>query len=277
MKYIQINIPTLSKEIQEAIIAILSNLNYYGFEELDNEIIAFITAEDFEEIALNEVFHSLSIQSFQKKVIEEQNWNAFWESNFEPIQVENFVGVRAHFHQPFQNVTYEIIITPKMSFGTGHHATTYMMMQLMQQINFHQQTVADFGTGTGLLAILAEKLGAVKVLGTDNDDWCIENANENIAVNRCQHIEIKKVNNFNEQQQFNVVLANINRNIIVDNCNYLSQNVKYNGILLLSGLLQEDEDEIIALFKNNQFMHEQTLTKSGWIAIYFKKKIEISC
>ncbi len=147
--------------------------------------------------------------------IEKQNWNALWESNFEPVQVDDFVGVRAGFHAPFGGVVeHDIVITPKMSFGTGHHGTTYCVMQLMRGIDFANKSVFDFGTGTGILAILAQKLGAGPVLAVDNDDWCIENASENIIVNNTQSIEIEKVNDANLNKKFNIIIANINKNII---------------------------------------------------------------
>ncbi len=133
---------------------------------------------------LNDLTSSLQL-SFSKTIIEETNWNQVWESNFDPVIVDDFVAVRAHFHEPIKNVQHEIVITPKMSFGTGHHATTYMMMQQMRELDFAGKNVFDFGTGTGVLAILAEKLGAQKVIAIDNDDWSIENADENVKRNNC--------------------------------------------------------------------------------------------
>lgn len=270
MQYIQINISTNNISSDE-LIAYLSDLGFDGFEELENEIAAFIQKDNFNESAFSTFIQQYQLSSTQN-IIEEQNWNAVWESNFQPITVDDFVGVRANFHEPILNVEHEIVITPKMSFGTGHHATTYMMMQLMNNIDFSGKAVADFGTGTGLLAILSEKLGAASVLATDNDDWCIENATENGTINACKNIQVKKVTDFNERIKFDVVLANINKNIILDNSLYLIENTKNNGILLLSGLLQEDENEILNIFKQHNFNHIKTLHSKQWIAIWLNKQ-----
>ena len=122
---------------------------------------------------------------FKETLIPEANWNQVWESNFDPVIVDDFVAIRADFHEPVKGVSLEIIITPKMSFGTGHHATTYMMIEQMRELDFTGKSVFDFGTGTGVLAILAEKLGANKVIAVDNDEWSIENAEENFEKNNC--------------------------------------------------------------------------------------------
>ena len=209
--------------------------------------------------------------SFNKKTIPQQNWNAVWESNFQPVIVENFVGIRAHFHSTIQNVQHEIIITPKMSFGTGHHATTYMMMQLMQTIDFNNKSVFDFGTGTGILAILAEKLKANSVLAVDYDDWCIENALENISNNNCKNISIEKKDTAEVNDVFDIVIANINKNIIQDNFEDLHLTSKKGSTILLSGLLVEDENDIIQLSQQKNWIHQKTINKNGWIAMQFLK------
>jgi ribosomal protein L11 methyltransferase len=135
--------------------------------------------------------------------------------------VDHFVAVRADFHEPIKDVKYEIIITPKMSFGTGHHATTYMMMEQMRDANFTDKIVFDFGTGTGVLAILAEKMGAKKIMAIDSDEWSIENANENIKRNNCTAIELQLTNTADVKSEFDIILANINKNIILENLELL--------------------------------------------------------
>jgi ribosomal protein L11 methyltransferase len=184
--------------------------------------------------------------------------------------VDDFVGVRANFHAPFNGqVEHDIIITPKMSFGTGHHGTTYSVMQLMRGINFKGQSVFDFGTGTGLLAILAHKLGAGDILAVDNDDWCIENASENIVVNNTQSIEIQKVDNAKLNKKFSIIIANINKNIILDNLAFLAEATMPGGVVLLSGLLVEDEPEIEAACVALGWKHQETRTKNNWIALHY--------
>src|SRR5689334_11761207 len=180
-KYLRLHFTGINAEQSEILIAELSDAGYEGFEEGLNELKAYIPNENWNEAELIEVAERVGA-SWSKELIEETNWNQVWESNFQPVTVDEFVSIRAHFHEPVKGVKHEIIITPKMSFGTGHHATTSMMVRMMSQIDFHQKKVLDFGTGTGILAILAEKLGASEVVAIDNDDWSIENARENIAV-----------------------------------------------------------------------------------------------
>jgi ribosomal protein L11 methyltransferase len=210
--------------------------------------------------------------TYSKSVIKEQNWNAIWESNFDPVRVGDFVGIRAHFHPDFEPaVEYDIKITPKMSFGTGHHPTTFSVMQLMQRLDFKDKTVYDFGTGTGILAILAEKLGAIKVLAVDNDDWCIENALENIQNNASKVITIEKVASALQKDQYDIVLANVNRHIIEANMEELTLTSKPGGILVLSGLLIEDQLDIIGLAASKAWIFKEAQPLDGWVSLKFNR------
>lgn len=229
----------------------------FGAQELDKEL----------EIIFNQ--YNLN---YSKSIIKEENWNAIWESNFEPVRVDDFVGIRANFHPHFDPpVQYEINITPKMSFGTGHHGTTYTVMQMMQEMDFNDKTVYDFGTGTGILAILAEKLGAAKVLGVDNDDWCIENALENIQNNDCKIISIQKVESAFQAENFDIILANVNRHIIEANLLELTQVAKIGGHLVLSGLLIEDQEDMINLAVQNGWKFLSQKQMNGWISLRFAR------
>lgn len=268
---IQIIIKVNNENIKDELIAKLAGLNYNAFEEKENELNAYINEDVFDFMALGDVINDYKVD-FTQSVIEEQNWNALWESNFEPVVIDNFCGVRAAFHKPFTNTKYEIIITPKMSFGTGHHASTYMMISEMRHIDFKHKQVADFGTGTGVLAILAEKLGSKHVWAIDNDDWSIENSKENTETNDCKNIIIEKAEGFNAKQQFDIILANINRNIILENSENLITGLKKDGKLLLSGLLKNDESEVIFAFTDKGFLHTSTKEKNGWICILLNKR-----
>lgn len=235
----------------------------------------FILASDFEEQELEKelkiIFNQHNL-SYSKSIVKEENWNAIWESNFEPVRVDDFVGIRAYFHPPFDPaVQYEIHITPKMSFGTGHHATTYTVMQLMEKMDFKGKTVYDFGTGTGILAILAEKLGAKSVLAVDNDDWCIENALENIQANESKSIAIQKVESAIQSQTFDIVLANVNRHIIEANMLELTQVGQKGGHLVLSGLLLEDQEDMIKLATENGWEYVQNNPLNGWVSLLFTR------
>jgi len=210
MSYIEISIPVKDIQLQEIIIAELEVVDFESFEQDDENLKAFIPQDRFNENNINFILGKYAL-TYSKSTIENKNWNELWESNFQPVTVGDFVAIRAAFHDAVQSVQHEIVITPKMSFGTGHHATTYMMIELMKSVDFQSKTVADFGTGTGVLAILADKLGAASVWAVDNDEWCIENATENSINNQSKNIEIQKVERFDADKNFDVILANINK------------------------------------------------------------------
>ncbi len=242
-KYLQITFRPIDAEKAELLIAALSEANFEGFEEEDETLKAFIREEECDLEELNVIAEANDI-TFGMSVIEETNWNAVWESNFDPVVVDDFVAVLASFHEPIPGLEHEILITPKMSFGTGHHATTFMMMQQMRGIDFKEKSVFDFGTGTGVLAILAAKLGAADVVAIDIDDWSIENARENNENNGTEAIKLAKADTATDQGEFDVILANINKNVILDNMAALKDQLKPGGVLLLSGLLVQDEEDI---------------------------------
>jgi ribosomal protein L11 methyltransferase len=166
-------------------------------------------------------------------------------------------------------VEHEIVITPKMSFGTGHHATTFMMIQQMQEIDFSGKKVFDFGTGTGILAILAERLGAKKIIAVDNDDWSIANTAENLERNNCSKVELKKADKVTADERFDIILANINKNVILDNFSSLVKQLSSKGILLLSGLLTEDEADILAEAGKFPLIFSVKSASNNWVALRF--------
>jgi ribosomal protein L11 methyltransferase len=269
---IQVSIDVADEAIKDMMIAELADLGFDGFEETETGLLSYIALAGFDgelTSGLEELVNRYGL-TYTSNAIDKQNWNALWESNFEPVLVDDFVGVRANFHDSFNGaVEHDIIITPKMSFGTGHHGTTYSVMQLMRGIDFKGQSVFDFGTGTGLLAILAHKLGAGDILAVDNDDWCIENASENIIVNNAQSIEIHKVDNAKLNKKFSIIIANINKNIILDNLAFLAEATVPGGVVLLSGLLVEDEPEIESACAALGWKHQETRTRNNWIALHY--------
>jgi ribosomal protein L11 methyltransferase len=299
-EYIQIAFDFQNQDQFEILVAQLSNLGFDGFNEeetatgINNGVgmssvlgtaaglgagaghcKTFILASEYLEhnieFELNKIFNYIDL-TYSKSIIKEENWNAIWESNFEPVRVDDFVGIRAHFHPHFDPpVHHEINITPKMSFGTGHHGTTFTVMQLMGEMDFKGKTVYDFGTGTGILAILAEKLGASDILAVDNDDWCIENAIENIENNNIKLISVQKVENAYQANQFDIVIANVNRHIIEANMEAISIAGKPNSELILSGLLIEDRQDMIQLASDFDWEYKNQKTLNGWISIYFTK------
>lgn len=269
-QYTQIEFQHITAEQSDILIAELSIIGFNGFEENENTLKAFIPSADFDEAAVEKIAEKNAV-TFTKSDIEETNWNAVWEANFQPVVVDDFVGIRADFHEPIKGVEYEIVITPKMSFGTGHHATTYMMIQQMRKIDFRNKNVFDFGTGTGILAILAEKLGAAKIVAIDYDEWSITNTAENLERNHCSKSVLKQADNANGEEQYDVILANINKNVILDNLPALVKQLAPDGILLLSGLLASDEADIKSAASNFSVSLGEKTTQNNWIAIRFTR------
>ena len=292
-EYIQIAFNFDNQDQFEMLVAQLSALGFEGFNEeeasqgindgvkMSNKLgegaghcKTFILQTEFEaNLLVNEldiIFKQHSL-TYRKSVIKEENWNALWESNFEPVRVGDFVGIRANFHPHFEpKVAFEIEITPKMSFGTGHHATTFTVIELMESMDFKGKSVYDFGTGTGILAILAEKLGAASVLAVDNDDWCIENSIENVQNNGCQLIRIEKVESAYQKEKFEIIIANVNRHIIEANMLELTQIACPASTLVLSGLLIDDQADMIKLAADNGWNFLNSRPLNGWVSLLFK-------
>jgi ribosomal protein L11 methyltransferase len=266
INYIQFHFSNLQPADQEVLIAKLVDKGFEGFEQGPDFLKAYMPENVFDDSLKDDP--EISAHDVRIEIIVQRNWNEEWEKSFEPVIIENFCAIRAAFHPPAQDVQHEIIITPKMSFGTGHHATTFQVIQLMEQINFTGKNVLDFGTGTGVLAILAEKLHASHILAIDNDDWSIDNARENIDSNNCERIELIKADNLFRHETYDVILANINKHVILQNLSALAKHLRPEGVLVLSGLLKDDRQDITAAALKEQLSIRKHLEKSGWIALY---------
>jgi ribosomal protein L11 methyltransferase len=259
---------TCTSELKDILVAVLSEKGFEGFEEQGNVLVAYIPENDFNEEDINVLTADLGVTYTQER-IEQTNWNAVWESNFEPVLVDSFCGIRAAFHAPFvPSPQHEILITPKMSFGTGHHATTSSVIKLMEGIDFTGKTVFDFGTGTGILAILAAKMGATVIDAIDIDSWSVENTQENIVVNNAAPVKVWQADTLsNITNTYNVVLANINRNILLEFMGDIRRLLDAGGILILSGILKEDETVILEAAGKHGLQREAQLEKDNWLAI----------
>lgn len=257
-----------SDEEREIFIARLISIGFESFEEDATELKTFVNEFDFDEKEFKLLMQQFP-HSFMIEAIPEKNWNEEWEKNFEPVAIGSFCLVRAAFHEPDPGMKHEIIITPKMSFGTGHHATTYMMLELMSEDDFKGLSVLDFGTGTGILSIMAEKLGAKEVLAIDMDDWSIENAKENLQLNNCRMTTLEKRDNIPLDKTFNRILANINRNVILDSLPNMCKVLGRKGAILLSGLLQQDFEKIHDEATSLGLQLQKKGEKSGWIALSY--------
>lgn len=268
-KFLKIIITKLSLEQKEILTAELAHAGFYAFEENDDELIAYVLQKDFYEEAFKKTLPAAVHYSVSE--IEDKNWNKEWESSFDPVVVDDFVAIRASFHKPV-NAPYEIIITPKMSFGTGHHSTTLLMIQLMQKIDFANKRVLDFGTGTGILAILAEKLGASSIIAIDNDEWSISNARENTLANKCTKILLQKQDNTQQLPDVDIITANINFNVLASQAGNLGKILTNESLLLISGILIKDEQSISEIFNEVGILKQLVLCKEEWVSILFKKQ-----
>lgn len=272
--YLQYTFENIASDNNDILIALLSDLGFDGFQEEKGNLIACIDSAKFNQSYFEELISKHSF-FYKMEIIPEVNWNVEWESSFHPIEVWNqskdtlMVNLRAGFHPSNPKAKYDIVITPKMSFGTGHHATTYLMIQKMLQMNFLIQKVIDFGTGTGVLSIIAEKLGANNIMAIDNDDWSIQNAQLNINENRCKNISLHKTDEcFFGNEKSDILLANINLNVIKDNILKIKDSLISGGEVLFSGLLEENCEEMIQLLHKNGFRPLETIIKGGWVLIH---------
>ena len=264
--HISFKVHALTDEQIDIITALVAD-EIEGIEEMEGALCIYCKNETDKVSTIKEVLKSHNL-AFEMQEIPTTNWNALWESNFQPITIGSFAAVRAHFHAPITHTNHEIIITPKMSFGTGHHATTYLMMEAMEQINFKDKKVFDFGTGTGILAILAEKLGATDVLATDIDEWCIENTSENITQNGCKYIKPKLSDKAEQNQKFDVILANINKNVLMATIPCLVDQLTPQGTLLISGLLENDLKDInISISNIGENIYVSVSKRNGWVCM----------
>ena len=271
MNYLQFDFETEDAQQMELLVALLCEQGFEGFEEDDDFLKAFIPEYKFDKETFSHLPDRFSSIVYTQTTVEEINWNKKWEEGFKPVVVDDFVGIRADFHQPLSNVKYEIVITPKMSFGTGHHATTFLMIQQMQSIDFSGKKVLDFGTGTGILAILAEKLGATAVLAIDYDEWSITNTKENLTRNATKNIIVDKMDTVPNREQFDIILANINLNVITSNLQLIKEASKQEAVILLSGFLNENEEEIKKMLNELELEYAATFKKGDWIAVLAKK------
>ncbi|WP_300670201.1 50S ribosomal protein L11 methyltransferase [Soonwooa sp.] len=257
----------------EILMAELIGIGFDSFtEELDG-ILAYIQEDLYSEEALKELnlLNSPDVEiSYEYRQMPNINWNEEWEKNFTPINIDDKVLIRAEFHES-QNLPYEIIIQPKMSFGTGHHATTHLMIQQMYDMNFKDKKVLDMGCGTSVLAIFAKQRGAGETLAIDIDEWSVENSNENAERNNVDlKIELGTAENLGKEK-FDVILANINRNILISDIPTYVKDLNDGGELLLSGLCFFDVDDILEVCKAQNLTLERQLQREEWVSLLLKK------
>ena len=256
---------------------LIAQLGYAGFEsfvETEDGVLAYIQKVEYSEAVLEEVQILGSDEfeiSYTSQEIEQVNWNSEWEKNFNPIIVANKCSVRAPFHER-PDTEYDIVIEPKMSFGTGHHATTHMMLQHILKNEWAGKRVLDMGCGTGVLAILAEMKGASALDAIDIDNWCYLNTLENVERNNCKHINVYEgTAEMLRDQEYDVVIANINRNILLEDIPTYSKRLVAGGKMFLSGFYTEDIEAIEKVCNENGLNFEEKLVEDNWTAASFVK------
>ena len=256
----------------EILIAELGSVGFESFVENENGLIAYIQQVDWNEHMLDDIYALKSDEfsiSFKKELIEQTNWNKEWEKNFNPIQVDDLVSIRAPFHEN-PNLEYDIVIEPKMSFGTGHHETTHMMIQHLLDLDLNNKKVLDMGCGTGILAIFAEMKGAQPIDAIDIDSWCYENSVENCERNHCTHISVYEGDaSLLKNKKYDLVIANINRNILLNDIQIYSSCLNDKGVLLLSGFYKEDIPIIDAETSKYNLRLDKNIVRNNWVALKY--------
>jgi len=256
----------------DILIAELGELGFESFVENETGLLAYILKSEWHDKVLENlfVFQNPDFEiNWTSKEIEQQNWNAEWEKNFHPILVSKKCMVRAPFHKAV-DVDYDIVIEPKMSFGTGHHETTHMMLQHILDNDFEGKSVLDMGCGTGVLAILAKKRGATDVEAIDIDEWCFLNTQENVDRNHCPDIKAYQGDSsLLEGKKYDIILANINRNILLEDIPIYANCLKKEGALFLSGFYLEDLDAISSKCAAYGLEFEKNLEKNNWISVKY--------
>ncbi len=257
----------------EILIAQLFELGFDSFQELDDSCEGYILDELITD-ELNAVISNLA-KTFETtytiEKLENKNWNEIWESNFDPVYVGDFCTVRADFHDADPNVKYDIIINPKMAFGTGHHETTYMMINTMSELDLEGRSVFDFGCGTAVLAILAKKLDSARTLAIDIEEESASNSIENAEVNDIKGIDIRQaVIQDLEPEEFDIVLANINRQVLLDTADLIAAHQAVGGILIVSGVMHQDEQIVEDRFVQAGYKRHSIKSRGEWLCIRYE-------
>ena len=271
----------LSPDYTDILTAELAELGFESFVETDEGLNAYILESDFDERAVQELIARYAPQTaiaYHVSSLEKRNWNAEWERDYEPIDVASQVRVRASFHQQDRiggpaRFRYDIVIDPKMSFGTGHHETTAMMLEQQLSLDFAGKTILDVGSGTGILAILAAKMGARAVLAFDIEEWAVENARENAELNACPQITVFQgtIADVDPTNRYDIILANINRNVLLAEIPIYTNFLVDGGFLVVSGFYENDAPDIQQKATETGLSFVNSIVNKEWTSIGFHK------
>ncbi|MEY4611914.1 MAG: Ribosomal protein methyltransferase [Bacteroidota bacterium] len=266
---------TASPDQADILLAELGEIGFDIFEDSDTGLIAYCQTDLFDLVVFKDLisrYQFLGPIQYEIQEIQKQNWNAVWETNYDPIRIADLVFIRANFHPSEPGYQIEIVINPKMSFGTGHHETTFQMSQALFDLNLTGKSVLDAGTGTGILAFVAKKLGATFVRGFDIDEWSVENSIENASLNACEEVEFGRGTILDESaRMYDVLLANINRNILLDEMDEYAGRIVSGGDLLLSGFYTEDIPMLVERAEALGLNYVSQSEKNRWACLRFKK------
>ena len=277
MKYIEVKLNIVPFSPWSDLISDeLGQIGFESFMEEDGFLLAYCEEDSFSEKALKAVdtLNNPDVSvSYEFKNLAQENWNKEWESNFQPVYVDNDICVRATFHEKDESYKYDIVIDPKMSFGTGHHATTHLILSGMRHVDFKGKSVLDMGSGTGVLAIFAAMKGAKPVYAIDIDEWCSINAMENAERNKVDHIKISQGGKEAiGDLKVDIILANINRNILLDQFEEYSNALNVKGQLFISGFYTADVEVLVEKAENLGFSYVGQNSMNDWTTVSFTKK-----
>ncbi len=278
MNYTEVQV-TVAPDYADILTAELAELGFDSFVETDEGLTAYIPEADFQSDALQEVIDKYAGQTaiaYKVASLEKRNWNEEWERSYQPIEVtgtSRTARVRASFHEPDPRFDYDIVINPKMSFGTGHHETTAMMLEHQLGLETAGKAVLDVGSGTGILAILSALQGARRLVAFDVEDWAVENARENAGLNGCPQIEVFQgmIDAVSPEERFDIVLANINRNVLLQDIPAYVQRMAPDAVLLVSGFYEFDAPDIEQKASESGLRPQSRLTRNNWASILFVK------
>lgn len=273
MDYTELNIPVKDNEQAEIIMAMLSDMPYDSFIQENGILKAYIPTQELidSKEATDEILRGMGIEQFRYIAIETQNWNALWESNFQPVVIDKRCIIRAPFHELQEHYDLDIVIMPQMSFGTGHHATTHLMIEAILDLDFEGKSGLDMGSGTGVLSIVAAKRGAVHTDAVDIDDWAFRNCTENIRVNGVEDKITPLLGNVEaiEGKRYDFILANINRNILLADMGQYFETLTPGGMLIMSGFLDEDAEAINSKAVSLGLTNTNIRTRNGWVVLEY--------
>ena len=274
MDYVQVSITCL-EDYREILIAELAAVGFDSFLETETGFEAYVPQDQFSRDSFDEViasYREAAALTLVEGIMPKVNWNEEWEKNYDPIEVDQLVYVRASFHASQPGFQYEIVINPKMSFGTGHHATTFQLLSMQGKIDHQGKRVLDVGSGTGILAIMAHLLGAKQVEAFDIDSWCVDNGNENFDLNQvATRMGLGTIREVQPKGPYALILANINKNVLLDELEIYASLLTDQGLLLLSGFYSEDIADLVQAASAQGLSLTMQTTKDNWAALCLQK------